>query len=281
MPTRPTRRDFARWIALAPWFPAVAAADDPPIRSLRVATFNIHHGEGDDGRLDLDRVVAAVRGADVVAFQEVDVRFRARSRFEDQAEALAGRLGGKVAFGGNLVEGDGRYGVALVTRFPIVAQRNHALPRSPGREKAEPRGLLEATVDAGGRPVRFFVTHLAHDSPADRKLQVARVRDLVLAGTGPFVLMGDLNLRPDTADYADLVAPAPGGDGGPWVVDAWVRAGRGDGATIGLGGKSPGRIDYILASPDVAAGLDEVRVDATTKASDHQPVLATFRWPPA
>lgn len=282
MTCRPNRRTVLRWLAGAliapsslrlPCLAQGASADGP----VRLATFNIHHGEGADGRLDLDRVAEVVREAEVVAFQEVDVRFRARSQFADQAEELARRLGGRSAFGGNLVEGEGRYGVALVTRLPIVAQRNHRLPHSPGRDKAEPRGALEVRVALGSREVRFFVTHLAHDSVADRKLQVEHLRTLVAAEAGPAVVMGDLNLRPESPEYAQLFRV--GDDGRPLLVDAWPKAGQGDGATIGLGGKSPGRIDYILATPDLAPGLADARVDVQTRASDHQPLFATLRLP--
>lgn len=57
-------------------------------------TFNLHHGVGIDGRLDLDRVVALVEatGADVVALQEVDSRLGPRSAFVDQPLWLARRL---------------------------------------------------------------------------------------------------------------------------------------------------------------------------------------------
>lgn len=245
--------------------------------ALRLATFNIHHGEGADGVLDLERVAEVVRGADLAAFQEVDVRFGKRSRFEDQAERLGKLLGGTAAFGGNLIQGEGRYGVALVSRLPLLDQRNHPLPRAAGREKAEPRGLLEAVVDLKGRRLRVLVTHLAHDSRDDRRLQVEAIRRIVAAGEGPALLMGDLNFRPEDENYARLLAPVA--DGKPLLVDAWARAGRGDGATIGLEGKSPGRIDYILVTPDLADGLEDARVDRATRASDHQPVFVTLRLP--
>ena len=273
MTTTPTRLALGL-LASITWLTS-ARADDPPA-TVRLATFNIHHAEGEDGKLDLDRVADVVRGADIIAFQEVDVRFRARSQFVDQAEALGKRLGGHFAFGGNLIDGDGQYGVALVTRFPILAQQNHPLPRSPGREKAEPRGLLAVTLDVEGRPLRVYVTHLAHDSPADRTLQVARVRATVAAEPGPFVVMGDFNLRPDSADYAALLAPTRSK---PLLVDAWAKIGQGDGFTIGHTEKTRGRIDYVLVSPDLAAGLIETRVDQTTRASDHQPVFAALRLP--
>lgn len=253
------------------------AAIERGAEPVRLATFNIHHAEGPDGRLDLERVAAAVRGSDLVAFQEVDVRFRDRSGKVDQAAALGKALGGSVAFGGNLIDGDGQYGVALVSRFPILSSRNHPLPRSPGREKAEPRGLLEAEVDVRGTRLRVYVTHLAHDSAADRALQVDAIRARVAAGTGPAVVMGDLNLRPDSADYSRLSGTGPA----PVLIDTWTVAGRGPGATIGLDGDKPGRIDYILATPDIAGGFSNAHVDAATRASDHQPVLVDLAWPPA
>jgi endonuclease/exonuclease/phosphatase family metal-dependent hydrolase len=118
------------------------------------------------------------------------------------------------------------------------------------------------------------VDHLAHDSKPDRMLQVARIREVIAAGKGPFFLMGDLNCRPDSEEYASLLAPDKDG-----AVDAWAKIGKGQGPTIGLDGKSPGRIDYILVSPDLAAGLETARVDTETKASDHQPLFASLRVP--
>ena len=278
MTTAPTPL-VARWLlATLAWLaPAQARGEDPPgPATVRLATFNIHHAEGADGKLDLDRVAEAVRAADIVAVQEVDVRFRARSEFVDQAEALGRRLGGQVVFTGNLTEGDGQYGVALVSRFPILESKNHPLPRSAGRENAEPRGLLAVTVAVGGRPLRVHVTHLAHDSAADRTMQVDRVRAIVAAGSGPKVVMGDLNFRPDSPAYARLLGPA---DAQPLLVDAWAKVGEGDGFTIGHSDKTRGRIDYILLSPDLAANLIAARVDQATQASDHQPLFATLRLP--
>ena len=42
--------------------------------SLRVVTYNIHHGVGVDGKLDLNRIAEVIRAAkaDLVALQEVD-----------------------------------------------------------------------------------------------------------------------------------------------------------------------------------------------------------------
>lgn len=56
---------------------------------LRVMTFNIRHGKGLDGRVNLKRIIDDIRygDPDIVALQEVD-RFHIRSRFTDQVNAL-------------------------------------------------------------------------------------------------------------------------------------------------------------------------------------------------
>ena len=71
----------------------VPVVEDTPV--LRVATYNIRHGRGLDGRIDLERVAAAIEalGADVVLLQEVDQGTR-RAAGVDQAREL-GRLTGR------------------------------------------------------------------------------------------------------------------------------------------------------------------------------------------
>jgi endonuclease/exonuclease/phosphatase (EEP) superfamily protein YafD len=60
--------------------PATASAGVPD-RPLRVLTYNIHHGVGEDGVLDLERIarVIADSGADVIGLQEVDRHWSART----------------------------------------------------------------------------------------------------------------------------------------------------------------------------------------------------------
>ncbi|AXK44652.1 endonuclease/exonuclease/phosphatase family protein [Brachybacterium saurashtrense] len=183
----------------------------------RVATWNIRHGLGPDGRVDLERTAReiAALGADVIALQEVDVAFGARSAHEDQAARLGALLGMSVAFGAALdlpPEHDGaprrRYGVALLTRHEIVSSRMHPLPGAPldawagteADEQAgapgadgditsrpasapEPRGVLHVRVagaDGAGLDVR--VTHLDATHRAHRAVQVQELVSLVAAG---------------------------------------------------------------------------------------------------
>ena len=57
--------------------------------AIRVATYNIKHGRGMDGTLDLERTATTLEslGADIIALQEVDDQAR-RSGGIDQAEAV-------------------------------------------------------------------------------------------------------------------------------------------------------------------------------------------------
>ena len=73
------------------------------VRDVTAMSYNIHHGVGADGRLNLDRIAGVVRAekAEVVGLQEVD-RFWRRSDFVDQVEYLARELGMQAAYGANL-----------------------------------------------------------------------------------------------------------------------------------------------------------------------------------
>lgn len=244
----------------------------PPPRPLRVATFNIHHGVGLDGLLDLERIAATVEatGAEVVGLQEVDRHFGERSAFVDQALWLADRLGMDVAFGANLdldpltPEAPRRqYGTAILSRHRIREATNTLLPRPEGGEQ---RGLLEVVVRVRGLPVRVFNTHLQHNSQTERLAQVAAIRDTLAGVDESVVLLGDLNARPDDPEIAQLTED---------LVDAWVTAGVGDGYTYDAA-TPHARIDYVMSSGDVVARTAAV---VTTGAADHLPVVVDLGLP--
>ena len=72
-------------------------------RTLRVLTYNIHHGAGVDGKLDLKRIASVITGskADIVALQEVD-RNTARAGKVDQVAELARLTKMNALFGPNI-----------------------------------------------------------------------------------------------------------------------------------------------------------------------------------
>ena len=183
----------------------------------RVATFNIRHGLGRDGRVDLARTAAEIAAlrADVIGLQEVDVAFGPRSAGEDQAARLAELLGYEVAFGAALelppLVADGprrRYGVALLTPHTLADPVMQPLPAHPGAPALdEPRGVLRARVTReAGEALDLLVTHLDPELPAHRTAEVLGILRLAEEITGPAVLLGDLNAAPHHPELAPLAA---------------------------------------------------------------------------
>lgn len=249
-----------------------AACASPSARAgepaLRVASFNIQAGGG-----NLERTIAAIRAMkpDIVGLQEVDVHWSDRSQFADQATALGAALGMHVRFAPiyRIPSADAsrpprEFGVALLSRFPIVQFRNDSLTRhstqEPNAAPAPMPGLLNAMVLVDGVPVRVMSTHLDYRAdPAVRAKQVSEML-LRLSSSEPTILLGDLNAPPDAQELAPLFAP---------LRDAWTVA-AGDGLTYPAE-KPVKRIDYVLVSSHFEARSAAV-IPGT--ASDHRPVIA-------
>jgi endonuclease/exonuclease/phosphatase family metal-dependent hydrolase len=209
---------------------------------VRVATFNVHHCEGRDGKVDVDRVAGVIRatGAEIVALQELDMGLE-RTGFTNQPGRLAAATGLTVEFHALLRRSGGRYGIALAAPERLDSKLVH-LPRL-GRE--EPRGAVVARRSG----ITFVGTHLSRS----RRARAAQIEALaVLAGRvePPVVLMGDLNQA--AAGLAPLRA-------------AGFRGPR----RRLLAGPASG-IDHILAGPGMRI---EAHDTYRTSASDH-PALA-------
>ena len=243
------------------------AADSPP-PILRVMTYNVHYGDPDLGAM---AQVICSSGADVVGLQEVDVHWGERSAFADQAAELAAACGMDHRYGPiyslpPLEEGQPprHFGVAILTRLPVLAWENHRLTRLSTQSDAGPEpmpGFLEVTVKVEGTPVRVFVTHLDfRPDPAVRSAQVSEMLSVMGSLVAPTVLVGDMNATPDRPELAPLFTS---------LRDVWAH-GEGDGFTF-PGDTPVRRIDYVF----VAGPLDvsSVRV-LDTAASDHRPVMA-------
>ncbi|WP_457034161.1 endonuclease/exonuclease/phosphatase family protein [Kitasatospora sp. P5_F3] len=236
--------------------------------NLDVLSFNIRHGLGTDGVLDLDRTARVIRssGADVIGLQEVDRHFGERSDWGDQATALAELLGYHLAFGANIdlePPAPGRpriqYGTAVLSRHPIVRWDNTHLFRSPGEEQ---RGLLHAEIDVHGVAVHVYSAHLELFSETDRVRQAEQVVELIGA-TGPAVLLGDFNATPRAAEIATVRAS---------FTDAWTAFGGSEPVTFPA--EAPEEcIDYVFVGRGVRPLWTAVVLDDPV-ASDHLPVLA-------
>lgn len=246
---------------------AVPADDKPAPKALRVLTYNIHHGAGTDGKLDLPRIAEVIKAAkpDFVALQEVDWN-TTRTGKVDQAAELAKLTGLNGEFGKAIDLQGGAYGLAVLSRFPLKGARAHPLP---GKEKQEARIVMRVTVEAGrGLPALTFLnTHLQHDDNETREKQVAKIDELFGTAEGAFVLTGDLNAAPGSAPIKALTknwtfATEPGGAGLLTIPSDAPRQ----------------QIDYVLFRPAGKFKVVEAKVIEEKVASDHRPVLAVLEW---
>src|SRR5215204_6741356 len=145
---------------------------------VRIATFNILHGRSlSDGRVDVQRLADAVKDldADVLGLQEVDrdqprslgadltaVAAEAMRAVDSQfVPALSGTPGGTwMAATGEEQPGSASYGIALLSRYPVVSWRVvrlqplrvsvplwSTLTRRPFLARDEPRVAVAAVLE--------------------------------------------------------------------------------------------------------------------------------------
>jgi endonuclease/exonuclease/phosphatase family metal-dependent hydrolase len=265
------------------------------VSRLRAVTWNLHHGVGTDGRLELGRIARVLRDLDpdVAGLQEVDRGFDARSDRRDQAGELAEALGLHLLWapairrpGQGPGGSDGEYGVALLTRAPAVLVDLVPMQLSGH----EPRVVLQAR--AGG--LTLLVTHLDFGSRSVRRRQAERVAGLDVVE--PAVLLADLNARPQAPELAPLTrvgwrdawAEAPDRSGGSWpFAGATVSALPSRFASGHLVGRTQParfpvrRVDAVLVRGGVRTLRAEVpRSEASrAEASDHRPLVVDLELP--
>ncbi len=238
---------------------------------LRVMTYNIHHGEGVDGKVDIDRIAKVIRdaNADVVALQEVD-RGVERTKKIDIMMLLADKTGMAYAFGKNIDFQGGDYGNGVLTKFPILEERNlHYVMIRPG----EQRGLLQLVLDVRGQEVVVMNTHIDYrQDDAERVLNVAEIRDSVKRyKPRPVIICGDFNDIPTNRTAVGMKED---------FIDSWEQAGSGNGFSYSTS-EPVKRIDYIFVSKP-ASGMPFLLRPVSamvvhSDASDHLPVVVEFR----
>ena len=128
--------------------------------TIRVMTYNIHHAEGMDGNINLDRIASLIHSAkvDLVGLQEVD-RYADRSHNLDMIKNLAHLTGMHWAFGKNLDLKNGDYGNGILTSFPISHQKNLNYTMV---ESSERRGSLQVVINVNNQEIVFMNTHINH-----------------------------------------------------------------------------------------------------------------------
>jgi len=198
------RRTLLAAVTLAP---LAACATTPAARpaGLRLATFNIWHNLGDwNARRPLLIAALKAQDADVIALQEV--LEDANVGLENQARMLARELGGyHVAFVSTDAEGaPRRYGNALLTRLPVLAEKSIELDPLD-----DFRTALRLRVSVQGQPVDVVVTHLAWQDDAGpvRARQVSSLLSWLPQEGVPLIVMGDFNATQEDTGLATMTGP--------------------------------------------------------------------------
>ena len=165
------------------------------------------------------------------------------------------------------------------------------------------RSAVEVVLGTPSGSLRVTTTHLEYYSAKQRAAQVEALRDLQIEAAdhaaapspskenGPFrtvprpasgILTADFNFPPDDPMYARLQAPLAAGV--PAYRDAWRlrHPGMPHAPTLGVHDKRqwpgpPFACDFIFVTGDLAGRVEDVAVNESTDASDHQPVLLALR----
>jgi endonuclease/exonuclease/phosphatase family metal-dependent hydrolase len=240
------------------------ATDSPDRRQISALTWNVHQWIGSGGRPRPGRTAEVIRGLapGLAGLQEAVLPIRLPDKGWYGTDDLARDTGLEVVPGPTLSRGRGPFGNLLLTRYPVVFTRRHDL--SVGSR--EPRGVLDAMVDAGGFRVRVVVTHLGLGG-AERRKQVGRLLDILESGqTERVVLMGDFNvwlpfsrtLGEINSWFGSIMAPRTFPARFPLLrLDRiWVRPGR---AMRGCRARSSPEIrrtsDHLPVAADIEFGL--------------------------
>ncbi len=243
-----------------------ASARMPDAHALTAVTYNIRHGRGMDDTVNLPRTADALRSLtpDLVALQEVDQGVT-RSGGARQADSLGRLLDMHAAFGSFMPYQGGEYGLALLSRFPIVRSQVFRMP-----DGNEPRvALLSDIAMPTGDTIAVINVHLNWvQNDTLRYAQALALINVLDTLSRPYIVLGDFNDVPGSRTLAlferiGLVVPKP----------ATARFTFPSGEPIK-------EIDFIVAAPRAAWRESQAEVVAEAMASDHRPVRAVLRLIP-
>lgn len=231
-----------------------------PIKPLVILSYNIKHGQGMDQKIDLKRIarVIARQNPDLVALQEVDLHVK-RSGKVDMAQQLAKELKMHHRFGKFMNYGGGEYGMAILSRFPILDTVRHVLP--PG---AEPRCALEVQIYVQGldRVVSFIGVHNDWTDAMIRTAQAETLAKALGRHPNPMIMAGDFNGEPNDSSLA------------VFKKQAWQFLGKKGQKTFPSDNPTV-EIDFIAIKNFYPVRI-EYEVIGEKVASDHRPVKAVL-----
>jgi endonuclease/exonuclease/phosphatase family metal-dependent hydrolase len=241
--------------------------------TLKVMSYNTHHGVGSDGRYDLNRIADVIvnQNVDVVALQEVmfNSGFGNGENQPETYKRLVQQKTGRTWYyvyarmDGNWGSTSWAVGNMLLSRLPFSTTSRYALSYE--------RSVAHGKVFVGGRGVNLFSTHLDAASSSCRTTEINELNYYASTFAESRVVLGDFNARLGSSEYNLMVRD---------YQDAWA-----DGVAAGVASSPSGsigytmgtsRLDYIFESRDVSTlALISVAV-IESSASDHRPLVAMY-----
>jgi endonuclease/exonuclease/phosphatase family metal-dependent hydrolase len=245
-------------VALAP--PAPHLSD---MTELTIATWNMQKGFGTDFRRDPVRAAGVIAdlGADIVALQEADRRFRTRAGVLDLARLrdTTGLVPVPIPMPTGMLA-HGWHGNLLLARAAEVQE-----VRTLRLSGIEPRGAIVADLVHDGQPLRVIAVHMGLLRRA-RSIQAAELaREIADDAERPTLLLGDLNEWRQGA--ASALAP---------LYDSFAHAGHGASFPAPMPVLPLDRI-FISTRPRAMDVAVHASGDAR-RASDHLPLVARIRF---
>ena len=240
------------------------------LTTLKVMSYNIHIGNPPSkewGFVDMPAIAEAIKASkpDLVALQEVDINTVRSGKGLDQAKELARLTGMNYFFAKAVDRSEGDYGVAVLSRFPIIEKKGYRLPVTEGSD-GEIRGAALIVVQAHDRKIAFMSSHFDHMSDNDRRLQSEKLNEIIREHDKyPIIIGADFNMTPDN-DVMNVLKKelVPGCGSCPKTFPAVEPVET---------------IDYIMQNKKAARlfELSSYKTANETYASDHLPLVAEFR----
>ena len=216
------------------------------IRSIRVATFNIHSGRNPAGKTDLALSAKTLEGFDLIGLQEVYNPLEPGTPPQTALLATPSQVG-LFAPTERQYWGD-RFGNGLITGIPISSWKTITLPAP--KEHSRRNAII-----AHSGPITFIITHITRSTDQDEQLRM--VERLFLDQPAPAILMGDLNATsqhpfiqglletPGVGNPLDEKMPEKAGKHIDWIFTRGLQ-------TLDAGTRDLGASDHPLAWAELA-----------------------------
>lgn len=244
--------------------------------TLTVATFNIHHGYSNDGRVDMSAHLELLEDIDpdIVFLQEADSVLLNQGNF-DPGLHLADKMDMHYFRGSK--PGLGNPGTAILSRFPIEEMEVVEI-----RSDSIQRIIVTCVADLGSMKVGLIGLHFGLEEDEREKQMEDLLQVISTMSNMSLIIGGDFNTQP----FEEMMTPLNPSQLGNSNLSVgtvnysfssgWHSTERGERDPLhptypakGLKEKKE-HIDYLLFSPDFT--ILDAGIEDGEKASDHRPV---------